>query len=345
MEIQSTDKINDSKGAFVRKDAVFRHWIKEGTKFAPESNRYHLYVAYACPWASRCLALYHMKGLEDVIGLSITHPTWQRTNPDSESDTHTGWVFRNPNDPPLSNTLGHGSYSCEGCVPDSVNGAKTIREIYERCWLAEATQKGTCTIPFLWDKKLNTIVNNESSEINVMLNSEFNQFCKHPELDLNQQDLKEEMEKVNEWIYTGINNGVYRCGFAKSQIAYQEAFDLLFLSMDRLEELLSKQRYVCGPKLTLSDVAAFVTLIRFDEVYVVYFKTNKKMVRNDYPNIFNYIKEIYQFPGVAKSVNMTHIKMTYYTSHPHLNTYGIIPIGCPDDWSSPHNRERSYVKQ
>jgi len=334
------DKQNDLAGAFKRTSSVFRDFISEEGPFLPEANRYYLYVAYACPWASRCLALYYIKGLEDVIGLSIVHPTWQRTKPDSETDTHADWVFRNPGDAPLSSQLGYGSFPCDHCIPDSVNGALTIRELYEKSVSEHPHTSGVYSVPVLWDKKLKVIVNNESSEITSMFNSQFNHLCRNPDLNLEPTELKEEMEKANAWIYPNINDGVYRCGFAKSQAAYNEAFGNLFTALDKLEEILQHQRYICGNVLTIPDIRAFVTLIRFDEVYVVYFKTNKKLIRHSYPNIFNYIKDIFQSYEVYKSVNMDEIKTHYYTSHPHLNTYAIIPNGNPDNWSSPHDRER-----
>eukprot|EP01126_Amoeba_proteus_P027318 TRINITY_DN2710_c0_g2_i3.p1 TRINITY_DN2710_c0_g2~~TRINITY_DN2710_c0_g2_i3.p1 ORF type:complete len:271 (-),score=40.25 TRINITY_DN2710_c0_g2_i3:493-1230(-) len=227
------------QGAFVRIDSSFRNFISEGGKFPPEPNRYHLYISYACPWASRCLALYYMKGLEDIIGLSIVHPTWGRTKP--EKDEHCGWLFKDPNDPPVSNPLGHGSFDCSACIPDTVNGFKTVRELYEK---SEDTL-GKYSVPVLWDKKFQTIVNNESAEIMLMFNTEFNQWAKNPSLDLCPKDLEQEIESYNSWIYPNINNGVYRCGFATAQEPYERAFQELFDSLDRLEGILS-ERYNGG---------------------------------------------------------------------------------------------------
>jgi len=171
-------------------------------------------------------------------------------------------------------------------------------------------------------------------------NSAFNSFAKNPGLNIYPKDSLAVISEVDEWVYPTINDGVYRCGFAKTQKAYEEAFEALFKSLDRVEEILGKQRYLCGNHVTSSDIRAFVTLVRFDEVYVVYFKCNKKLIRRDYPNIFNYVKDIYQLPGVAKSVNVKHIKTHYYTSHSDLNTFAIIPKGNPDDFSTPHDRAR-----
>jgi len=326
----------DDKGAFKRVASSFRNIIRKGTRFEPEPGRYHLYISYACPWASRCLAVLYMKGLEDVVGLSVVHPTWNKTKPDNSEDTHNGWVFKNPDDPPIKNALGNGLFPCDGCIPDIVNGAKNIRELYEK----SHDTLGKYTVPVLWCKKEGTIVCNESEIIMEVFNSEFNDFARNPKLDLFPKDLKDKIDEVNAWVYPTINDGVYRCGFAMSQQAYEEAFEALFKSMDRLEEILGKQRYLCGNHVTSSDIRAFVTLVRFDEVYVVFFKCNKKMIRNNYPNIFNYVKDVYQLPGVSRSVNMKHIKRHYYSLPKPLSSLGIIPVGNPDDFSTPHDRER-----
>jgi len=246
-------------------------------------------------------------------------------------------VFKKPGDPNVANTLGHGSLDCDGaCVPDTVNGFKTLRELYD----AAHDTFAKYSVPVLWCKKEKAIVCNESEIIMEIFNTHLNDFAQHPKIDLFPQSLLADINSANSWIYPTINDGVYRCGFATKQPAYEEAFDALFASLDRLELLLSQQRYICGKSVTSSDIRAFVTLVRFDEVYVVYFKCNKKTIRDNYPNIFNYVKDIYQLPGVAKSVNMKHIKMHYYTSHHALNTYAIIPKGNPDDFSLPHNRGR-----
>eukprot|EP01023_Acetabularia_acetabulum_P063709 TRINITY_DN8041_c0_g1_i1.p1 TRINITY_DN8041_c0_g1~~TRINITY_DN8041_c0_g1_i1.p1 ORF type:complete len:391 (+),score=45.13 TRINITY_DN8041_c0_g1_i1:27-1199(+) len=318
-------------GEFKRTEAGFRNHIKQGTKFEPEGGRYHLYISYACPWACRALALYYLKGLQDVIGLSVVHPTWQFTRPGK--DEHTGWAFRSLEDPPLASSTGFGSFDSTGCIPDDVNNAKFVRDLYEK---ANDTT-GKYSVPVLWDKKEATIVNNESSEIIRMFNSEFNTICKNPDLDLYPEELREKIDEVNAWIYPNINNGVYRCGFATSQQAYDRAFQELFEALDKVEEILSKNRYICGQKLTEADIRLFVTLIRFDPVYVVYFKTNKKFL-SQYPNIKEYVREIYQMPEVKKSVNLGHIKNHYFSSHPKLNYYAIVPNGGEHWWEEPHNR-------
>jgi len=281
-----------------------------------------------------------MKGLEDIIGLSVVHPTWNRTRPNDPNDTHQGWLFRSPNDPPVKSAIGFGNFDCSGCIPDPVNHAKTIRELYE---LSHDTA-GKYSVPVLWDKKLKTIVCNESEIIMESFNSAFNHLCKFPNLNFYPNDLLAKIKETDAWVYPNINDGVYRCGFAKSQSAYETAFENLFNAMDKMEEILSKQRYLNGDRVTSSDIRAFVTLVRFDEVYVVYFKTNKSTIRESYPNIFNYVKDIYQLPGVAPSVNMKHIKTHYYTAHPDLNKYAIIPRGFTVDFMSPHDRDRFNKK-
>ncbi|THU53461.1 hypothetical protein C4D60_Mb10t14670 [Musa balbisiana] len=285
-----------------------------------ESGRYHLYISYACPWASRCLSFVKLKGLDKAISFTAVKPIWERTK---ESDEHFGWVFPSSMEEP-------------GAEPDPLNGAKSIRELYE---LASSNYVGKYTVPVLWDKKLKTIVSNESAEIIRMFNTEFNNIAENADLDLYPSHMQALIDEVNEWIYDTINNGVYKCGFAKKQGPYDEAVEKLFDALDKCEETLSKQRYICGNTLTEADVRLFVTLIRFDEVYTVHFKCNKKHL-HEYPNLFNYTKDIYQIPGMSSTVNMAHIKKHYYGSHPSINPFGIIPVGPSIDYSSPHDRER-----
>ncbi|XP_021729692.1 uncharacterized protein LOC110696637 isoform X3 [Chenopodium quinoa] len=235
-----------------------------------------------------------------------------------------GWVF------PASDT------EEPGAEPDPLNGLKTIRDLYD---LASANYSGKYTVPVLWDKKLETIVSNESAEIIRMLNSEFNDIAENGDLDLYPQHLRARVDEVNEWIYDRINNGVYRCGFSTKQEPYDQAVDKLYKALDKCEEILAKQRYLCGSSLTEADIRLFVTLIRFDEVYAVHFKCNKKLLR-EYPNLFNYTKEIFQIPGMSNTVYMDHIKKHYYQSHTSINPYGIIPQGPNIDYSAPHDRER-----
>lgn len=328
-----------SKGEFVRKESGFRSWVGEpGGEHPAAAGRYHLYVSHACPWANRCVAVLHMKGLTGCIGLSVVHPTWQRTRPDDPDDGHCGWAFAADGEA-LVPPSGHREISVAGCGPDELNGARFVRDLYEKVGAPKGTR---FTVPVLWDKEAGTIVNNESSEVLRMLNSRFNDFATNPGLDLYPEALRPAIDAVNEWVYPSINNGVYRCGFATQQGAYDEAVEELFGALERCEDILSKQRYIAGDVLTEADVRLFMTLIRFDEVYVVYFKTNCKCLR-EYPNIFNYLKDMYQTPGIAASVNMEHIKVHYFTSHPGLNQFSIVPKGPNIDYTSPHDRATKFA--
>ncbi|KAI5066022.1 hypothetical protein GOP47_0018646 [Adiantum capillus-veneris] len=310
-------------GAFRRTASTFRNFISRdpSAEFPAAAGRYHLYISYACPWASRCYAFLKLKGLEDAIGVTVTKPKWERTR---EGEEHFGWVFPSSEDEE------------PGAQPDPINGAKSIRELYE---LAVPGYSGKCSVPVLWDKVKRTIVNNESSDIVQMFNSEFVEFAKHSNCDLIPAHLKGKIDEVNSFIYDSINNGVYRCGFAKQQKPYDEAVEELFNALDKCEEILSTQRYLCGHVLTESDIRLFATLIRFDEVYVVHFKCNRRNLR-EYHNLFNYTKDIYQSTGIADTVNMYHIKKHYYCSHPSINPFGIIPVGPGLDYTTPHDRDK-----
>ncbi|GMN62183.1 hypothetical protein TIFTF001_031258 [Ficus carica] len=322
MARSALDEVSDS-GAFARTASSFRNFISRdpNAKFPVESGRYHLYISYACPWASRCLAYLKIKGLDKAISFTSVKPIWERTK---QSDEHMGWVF------PASDT------EEPGAEPDPLNGAKSIRELYE---LASTNYAGKYTVPVLWDKKLKTIVSNESAEIIRMFNTEFNDIAENPDLDLYPAHLQASIDQTNEWIYDAINNGVYKCGFAQKQGPYDEALTKLYEALDKCEEILDKQRYICGNTLSEADIRLFVTLIRFDEVYTVHFKCNKKLLR-EYLNLFNYTKDIFQVPGISSTVNVPHIKRHYYGSHPTINPFGIIPSGPDIDYSSPHDRER-----
>ncbi|KAL3807341.1 hypothetical protein ACHAXA_011165 [Cyclostephanos tholiformis] len=268
-----------------------------------------------------------IKGLEDVISYTVVMPIWQRTRPDDPNDEHAGWYFADPHGSPVRNAIGLGGpfpSSYPGNDPDPHLGARNVRELYEHA----GQIGGKFTVPILFDKESRTIVSNESSEIIQMLNSEFNDFAGCPEIDLQPEDLKSTMDEVDKWIYPTVNNGVYRCGFAKSQEAYDVAIRELTASFDRLEEILSSRPYIAGDRLTLSDIRLFVTLLRFDEVYVVYFKCNTRSVSNS-PTLLNYCRNIYRMKGVAETVNMDQIKLHYYCSHPDLNKWSIVPRG-PD---------------
>jgi glutathionyl-hydroquinone reductase len=330
-------------GAFVRKDSVYRNRIEKEGKHPPEADRYHLYVSLACPWACRCVAGLYLKGLQHSIGLSVVHPTWQRTRADNPDDQHTGWAFCTPGTDaaPFSSSTGHGSFPChDSCIPDNVNNTKFIRDLYE---LSNDTN-GKYTVPILWDKKLNCIVNNESSEILRMFNADFNDtLSKNPTVDLYPEEHRAAIDDINDWVYHSINNGVYKCGFAQSQEAYDTAFDELFSALDKAEAMLTKQRFLLGDDLTEADIRLFVTLIRFDEVYTVYFKTNKKYIK-DYPALSNYVRDLYQTKGIKESVDMWHIKTHYYTSHPKLNYYAIVPKGGEAWWEGDHDRHRLAKK-
>jgi putative glutathione S-transferase len=303
-----------SGGRFERKQSAFRDWVRAdaSTRFAPENGRYHLYVSLACPWAHRTLIFRKLKGLEEAISISIVDP-FMGAN---------GWEFGNN----------------EGCIPDVVNNATKLHEVYTK---ADAHYSGRVTVPVLWDRKHQTIVSNESSEIIRMFNSEFDAIASRPKLDFYMNDLRKEIDETNDFIYPNLNNGVYRCGFATTQEAYQEAFEDLFLALDRLEERLRRQRYLVGDRITEADWRLFTTLVRFDAVYVGHFKCNLRRIA-DMPNLHGYLRELYQIPGISETVNMTHIKRHYYESHNTINPSGVVPVGPELDLDAPH--ERSTLK-
>lgn len=314
----------------------WRNMVKNdpGVKFPAEANRYHLYVAHACPWAHRTVIVRNLKGLQDCIGITYVHPTWQFTKPGE--DDHRGWVFGSKDGEPLKNTAGYGSFPTDWGEEEPHMNAKSIRELYEKA----NDDKGKYILPVLWDTKLNTIVSNESSEIIRMLNSEFNDFAKHPEIDLYPESVAKDIDAINSWVYPSFNNGVYRCGLASSQEAYDAAIDDLTQSFDKIDSILQKQRYIVGNAFTEADVRLFVTLLRFDEVYDVYFKTNTRSVAGT-PALLNYVRDIYQMEGIKECCDMKMIKAHYYTSHVELNKYSIIPRG--DNFvgllRQPHDRE------
>jgi putative glutathione S-transferase len=344
----------DAAGNFKRTEAGFKNTIEAGSRFEPEAGRYHLYVALGCPWAAGTLAALKHKGLDGVVSYSVVHPTWRRTRPDDDGDEHVGWWFRAPNDPPVANELGHGDFECDDALlPDVVNGCKTIRELYEKA--DDVT--GKYSTPVLWCKKEGTIVCNESLDILKLFDSAFDHLCAHPERKLFNMDEMEEAEALNAFIYPMVNNGVYRCGFARTQEAYRAAHSELFASLDRLEAHLGKDSkpFLTGSELTWIDLRLFMTLVRvslsprkhaasrstnpscapltrlcctcsqqFDPVYVVYFKTSHKRIA-DFPNLLAFMRRCYALPAVRDATNMRHIKMHYFSSHPSLNTYGVIP--------------------
>lgn len=323
-------------GAYDRKPSTFRDAVKAGSRFEPEAGRYHLHVALACPWACGTLSMLYLKGLEDVVSHSIVHPTWQRTEPGKKGDEHCGWVYRSPGDPPLQSVDGHGSFVCDGALkPDTVSGCSSIRELYEMAGAAPGT---TYSTPVLWDSKLKTIVNNESTEILAMFNSAFGELATKADVDLYPAELEEELTALNDsTVYPSINNGVYRSGFARTQAAYEEAIDALFRALDEMEERLASRRFLTGDKFTWLDLRFFHTLVRFDPVYITYFKTNAKRIA-DYPNLLGFTRDVYSDAAIARTINISHIKTHYFTSHPHLNTFAIIPTHNGPELTRPSGR-------
>lgn len=286
-------------GRFVRETAGFRDWITaDGSSgFPAEAGRYHLYVSLACPWAHRTLLFRKLKGLEDAIGVSVVDPYMGEQ----------GWRFS----------------QAPGCVPDTVNGAEYLHQIYT---LAVPDYTGRVTTPTLWDREKRTIVNNESADIIRMFNSEFDRIAHHSQRDFYPPDLRHAIDRVNEGVYHDVNNGVYKAGFATAQTAYEEAFRVLFARLDALDEHLARSRYLLGERLTEADWRLFTTLVRFDAVYYGHFKCNLRRI-TDYPNLSGYLRELYQTPGVVDTVNVDHIKQHYYRSHRTINPTGIVPLG------------------
>lgn len=303
-------KETDPRGAFVRQPSVFRNWIKadSSAEFAAEPGRYHLYVSLACPWAHRTVILRKLKKLEEAISMSVVDPIRD----------HKGWAFR----------------QVDGAELDPINGFSYLSEAYKA---TDPSFKGRVTVPVLWDKKKQLIVSNESSEIVRMLNSEFNQYT-DVSCDYYPSELHGEIDAVNERIYNTLNNGVYRCGFATTQSAYESALYPLFETMEWLEDRLGSNRYLIGQQITEADWRLFTTLVRFDAVYYSHFKCNIKRVV-DYPNLWGYLRELYQLPGIADTVNMDHIKRHYYITHSSINPTKIVPQGPQLEFEQPHGRE------
>jgi len=294
----------DPDGTFKRPASSFRNFIQAGGKFPPERDRYHLYVSYACPWASRTLIVRKLKGLEDIIPFTVVSP---RMGTD-------GWPFASVDAFP-------------GADADPLYQSQHVKDLYLR---ADADYAGRFTVPVLWDKKQETIVNNESSEIIRMLNSEFNPILPEDRarLDLYPSELRAEIDGVNEWVYDRINNGVYKSGFAKTPGAYQDAVVPLFEALDRVEALLKGKTYLIGDRLTEADVRLFVTIIRFDPVYVSHFKCNIRTIRYGYPNIHLWLRRLYwQNDAFKSTTNFEHIKTHYFWSHPQVNPTRIVPLG------------------
>jgi putative glutathione S-transferase len=307
---------NGGDGKFKRPETSFRNWVTtDGSPgptgdggFKAESGRYHLYICHACPWAHRAMIFRALKGLEDVVSVSVVH--WYMAE--------NGWTFA----------------PGEGVVPDPVINADYLHEIYKA---ADAEFTGRVTVPILWDLQTGTIVSNESAEIIRIFNSAFDAHAKYPERDYCPAEMIDEIDTVNERVFQTLNNGVYKSGFARSQKAYNEAVTDLFGTLDWLEQRLSTRRYLVGDRQTEADWRLFTTLLRFDPVYHGHFKCNIRRLI-DYPNLWNYTRELYQVPGVISTIDHTHIKTHYYSSHETVNPTRIVPVGPEIDYLAPHNR-------
>ncbi len=306
-----------SGGRFERSKSQFRDWVTrdgapaEGRErgFKAEPGRYHLYVSLACPWAHRTLIFRKLKKLEDVISVSVVHHFMGEH----------GWTF----------------LAEDGATGDDLYGFDYLHQIYTK---ADPNYTGRVTVPVLWDKQTETIVSNESAEIIRMFNEAFDEWG-DASLDFYPNALRSEIDAVNDRVYDAVNNGVYKSGFATTQDAYEEAFDALFSELDSLEDRLSRQRYLAGDRMTEADWRLFTTLVRFDAVYVGHFKCNLHRIA-DYPNLSNYLRELYQVSGVAETVDMLHIKHHYYGSHETINPTRIVPKGPALDFDAAHDRDR-----
>lgn len=306
-----------SGGKFERRDAGFRSWITPDGEAGPtgeggykaETGRYHLYLSHACPWANRTAIFRNLKALQDAIDISVVHHFMGEN----------GWTFDLE----------------EGATGDRENGFEFMRDVYTA---AKPDYTGRVTVPVLWDKETKSIVSNESSEIIRMFNTAFIGVTGN-DLDFYPEPLRARIDEINQRVYHSLNNGVYKCGFATTQEAYEEAFMPLFETMDWLEEILSENRYLAGSAITEADWRLFTTLVRFDPVYVGHFKCNRNRLR-DFPNLWNYTLELYQWPGVAETVNLRHIKGHYYTSHESVNPTRVVPVGPAIDYTAPHDRDR-----
>jgi putative glutathione S-transferase len=302
---------NDDSGEFQRQETTFRDRIRDepGARFQPESGRYHLYVSYACPWAHRTLLVRALKGLDDAISVDVVDPYRDEG----------GWQFTPDKD---------------GSTPDSLHGSDYLRELYQR-----ADPDATCraTVPVLWDTEEDTIVNNESREILRMLDTAMDAVATR-DVALYPEGYRTEVDRIIEEIYQPINNGVYRAGFAKSQSAYDEAVTELFEALDSWDDVLADQRYLAGDRLTEADICMFTTLVRFDHVYHTHFMCNRQYI-HQYDNLWPYLRDLYQTPGVADTVRMDHIKEHYYTTHPDVTPSRIIATGPDIDFEADHDRD------
>jgi putative glutathione S-transferase len=303
-------------GRFKRDTSRFRNWITADGRAGPsgasgfkaEADRYHLYVSYACPWAHRTLIFRKLKGLEDMVPLSVVH--WYMAE--------NGWTFADG----------------DGVIPDPIHDADFMYQVYQA---AQASYTGRVTVPVLWDKEKQTIVSNESADIIRMFNSAFDSIGA-TEGDYCPEPLRAEIDEINARVYDTVNNGVYKAGFATTQEAYEEAVEPLFESLEWLDGRLSTQRYLLGDRITEADWRLFTTLLRFDPVYVGHFKCNRRRIV-DFENLWPYVRDLYQVPGVADTVHMDHIKSHYYGSHDTINPTRIVPVGPDIDYEQPHGRE------
>lgn len=309
-----------SGGRFERQASQFRHWVTADGQpgptgeggFAAEPGRYHLYVSLACPWAHRTLIFRRLKGLEEMIPVSVVNPYM----------AGHGWTFE----------------AAPGVQPDALYQSRYLYELYQR---NQADYTGRVTVPVLWDAQRECIVNNESADIIRMFNSAFDHLGARPG-DYYPEDLREQIDELNEWIYRDVNNGVYRAGFATRQQAYEEAVTRLFVALEKLEQHLDSWRYLCGERLSEADWRLLTTLLRFDPVYVGHFKCNLRRLQ-DFPNLWAYVRDLYQQPGVAATVNMAHIKEHYYRSHDMINPTRIVPAGPQLDLTAPHGRAERFA--
>ena len=303
----------DEDGRFVRAETSFRDFVTaDGTSgYKAEPGRYHLYISWACPWAHRTAILRKLKGLEDAISFSAV----------GSFMGDDGWAF----------------YDEPGVIPDTVNGARYLREIYIK---ADSKYTGRVTTPVLWDEETGTIVNNESRDIIRMFDHEFDAVPgARPDVDFCPEDLCEEVNRTLDELYEPVNNGVYKTGFATTQEAHEEAVTQLFDALNHWEEVLGRRRYLCGERITEADWSFFATLVRFDPVYYGHFKCNLRRIA-DYPNLWGYLKDLYGQPGVAETVDFDHIKRHYYRSHESINPTRIVPKGPILNFDEPHDRER-----
>jgi glutathionyl-hydroquinone reductase len=296
-------------GSFERQADAFRDWVSAGgsSGYRPASGRYHLYVSLACPWACRTLIVRKLKGLEDAIGMTVVDPIRDER----------GWRFTS-------------------AQPDPINGWRFLSEAYGA---TDPAYAGRVTVPVLWDKSSGRIVSNSDDDIMRMFECEFDAFAEDPRLDLYPRELRAEIDDLNAFLYDTFNDGVYRAGFATTQTAYERAAYRVFETLDRMEERLAGRRYLFGARPLETDWRFFVTLVRFDPVYYGHFKCNLRRIV-DYPNLYGYLRDLYQLPGIAETVNFDHIKRHYYVTHDDINPTRIVPIGPLQDLESPHGRDR-----